>query len=90
VKGIKRVMRKALGATPVIQCSNGPFHKFQLFQIFVCVRAGDLKFIDCPEPPNYTCSREILFHPFEKWMLNKKPNNEAADPFELPIVPMDY
>ncbi|KAK3129587.1 hypothetical protein QOZ80_6BG0482050 [Eleusine coracana subsp. coracana] len=87
VKGIKTVIKKEIGVTPVIQCSKGPFNKFQLYQIFICVSAGDETFIDCPEPPKYTCSSEILFHPFKKWML-KKPT--SADPFELPGIAIDH
>ncbi|KAL6601675.1 hypothetical protein ACP70R_044895 [Stipagrostis hirtigluma subsp. patula] len=92
VKGIKKIIKNGIGATPVIQCSKGPFDKFQLYQIFVCVREEDGEFIDCPAPPKYTCSDEILFHPFKKWMLKQLKEEDAVtyvDPFVLPGVAME-
>ncbi|TVU10205.1 hypothetical protein EJB05_43717 [Eragrostis curvula] len=89
-KGIKTVIRKDIGVTPVIQCSKGPFDKFQLYQIYVCATSEEETFIDCPAPPKYNCSSEILFHPFKKWMLKKQqPKSEDASPFELPGIAMD-
>ncbi|RLM84646.1 S-like RNase [Panicum miliaceum] len=87
VKAIKKVFQAGIAATPVIQCSKGPFDKYQLYQLYFCA-AEDGKFIDCPAPPQYTCSKEILFHPFKKWML-KQLQNEGADPFVLPGVAME-
>ncbi|KAL6846695.1 hypothetical protein ACP4OV_024143 [Aristida adscensionis] len=92
VKRIKKVIRAGIGATPLVQCSKGPFEKYQLYQIYVCV-AEDGVFIDCPAPPRYTCSDEILFHPFKKWMLKELKDGETAamsyvDPFVLPGLAM--
>ncbi|XP_062194799.1 ribonuclease 1-like [Phragmites australis] len=90
VKRIKKVIQAGIGATPVIQCSKGPFDKFQLYQIYICVADDGETFIDCPAAPKYTCSDEILFHPFEKWMLKEPKEGEPDETFELPSVAMDH
>uniref|UniRef100_A0A0D9XG35 Uncharacterized protein n=1 Tax=Leersia perrieri TaxID=77586 RepID=A0A0D9XG35_9ORYZ len=79
VEKIKKTIQKGTGTTPLIQCSKGPFNKFQLYQIFVCVAEDTKTFIECPPPKKpYTCSDEILFHPFKKWMLNTTTKSYAA------------
>lgn len=87
LKAITKVFKSGINATPVIQCSKGPFDKYMLFQLYFCA-AGNGTFIDCPAPQQYTCSKEILFHPFKKWML-KQQLNQDDDPFQLPGVAMD-
>lgn len=84
VEKIKKVIKAGIDVTPVIQCSKGPFDKFQLYQIFICV-AGDAKTpIECPKPQKFTCTDEILFHPFKKWMLKQgKSSVSYAEAFEL-------
>ncbi|KAG2644893.1 ribonuclease 3-like [Panicum virgatum] len=89
VKTIKNVFKAGINAAPVVQCSKGPFGKFQLFQLYFCASASG-KFIDCPAPEQYTCSKEILFHPFQKWMLKQQLNEStAANPFVLPGVAVE-
>ncbi|KAL5201400.1 hypothetical protein ABZP36_035754 [Zizania latifolia] len=78
VNKIKAAVRSGIGATPVIQCSKGPFDEFQLYQMFVCVAEDAKTFIECPEPPKYTCSDDILFHPFKKWMLKEASNSSSS------------
>ncbi|KAF0924442.1 hypothetical protein E2562_010103 [Oryza meyeriana var. granulata] len=79
VKKIKKTFQKGIGAAPLIQCSKGPFDKFQLYQLFVCVAEDTKTFIECPSPKKaYTCSDEILFHPFKKWMLKTASTSFAA------------
>lgn len=95
LKAITKVFKSGINAAPVIQCSKGPFDKFMLYQLFFCA-AGNGTFIDCPAPPQYTCTNTILFHPFKKWML-KQPQQQlddddesAADAFDaLPGLAMD-
>lgn len=88
---IKKVIQAGTGVTPVIQCSKGPFDKFQLYQIFICV-AGDAKtLIECPKPQKFTCSDEILFHPFKKWMLKQAASSVSyAEAFEVAGAAMGY
>ena len=89
MKAIKNVFKAGIDAAPVVQCSKGPFGKFQLFQLYFCASASG-KFIDCPAPEQYTCSKEILFHPFQKWMLKQQLNEStAANPFVLPGVAVE-
>lgn len=90
LKAIKKVFKSGINAAPVIQCSKGPFDKYMLYQLYFCA-AGNGTFIDCPAPPQYTCSSTILFHPYKKWMLKQQQldDDESADPFELPGLAMD-
>ncbi|CAL5087117.1 unnamed protein product [Urochloa decumbens] len=92
VKAIKDVFKSSINAEPLVQCSNGPseFGKYQLYQIVFCA-SGTGKFIDCPgaEYSKYGCpAKEIIFHPFQKWML-KQTAAEAYDPFVLPGIAAD-
>ena len=82
VKKIKEVIEEGIGAPALIQCSKGPFNKFQLYQIYVCVAEDAKTFVECPSPRKpYTCGDDILFHPFKKWMLktNSTKSYAAAD-----------
>ncbi|XP_020572888.1 ribonuclease 1-like, partial [Phalaenopsis equestris] len=67
---IKSAITEGIGAEPLIRCSRGPFGKFQLFEVHICVDNGGSAAIDCPVKPKFTCSEEILFHPYRGWMLN--------------------
>ncbi|OEL17277.1 Intracellular ribonuclease LX [Dichanthelium oligosanthes] len=93
VKAIKNVFKAGINASPLVQCSMGPsqFGKYQLYQLFFCASESG-KFIDCPVESKFTCPvKEIIFHPFQKWMLKQsaKAAYDAADPFVLPGVAMD-
>jgi len=95
LKAIKKVFKSGINAEPVIQCSKGPFDKYMLYQLYFCAN-GNGTFIDCPAPPQYTCSKTVLFHPYKKWMLKQQLNDDsaefyeaAADPFQLPGLAMD-
>ncbi|KAJ1255073.1 hypothetical protein BS78_K293500 [Paspalum vaginatum] len=92
VEEIKRVFQTEIDAAPLIQCSKGSLGKFQLFQLYFCAVAENGTFIDCPTAPAYTCSDEILFPPFEKWMLKQQQIKYAAlyDPMMPAAVAMDH
>ncbi|KAL0928151.1 hypothetical protein M5K25_000018 [Dendrobium thyrsiflorum] len=67
---IKSAIAEGIGAEPLIRCSKGPFNKFQLFEVHICIDSDDSKIIECPVKPKFTCTDEILFHPYRSWMLN--------------------
>ncbi|KAI0530474.1 hypothetical protein KFK09_000018 [Dendrobium nobile] len=67
---IKSAIAEGIGAEPVIRCSRGPFKKFQLFEVHICIDSDGSTIIECPVKPKFTCTEEILFHPFRSWMLN--------------------
>lgn len=90
LKVIKKAFQTGIGAAPVIQCSKGPFDKFMLYQLYFCVNENGT-FIDCPDAQTYTCSKEILFHPFKKWMLQQQQqlNRHESDALEMLGLAMD-
>nr|XP_010925305.2 extracellular ribonuclease LE [Elaeis guineensis] len=67
---IQSAIAEGIGVTPEIRCSKGPYDKFQLYQVYICVNK-DGEFMECPGSQGFTCSSSILFHPFHDWMLNK-------------------
>lgn len=76
VDAIKSAIREELGVTPAIRCSKGPYGKFQLYEVHICVDKDGSTLIKCPVYPKFTCSDEVLFHPYRSWMLMN--NNKAA------------
>ncbi|TKW34343.1 hypothetical protein SEVIR_2G300600v4 [Setaria viridis] len=98
LKKIKKVFQSGINATPLVQCSMGPFNKYMLYKLYFCATEQGT-FIDCPVAPKYTCSAEILFHPFKRWMLQQLQGEDAEfaaaadgddqDAFVLPGVAMD-
>ncbi|XP_044963465.1 ribonuclease 1-like [Hordeum vulgare subsp. vulgare] len=88
---IKKAIQVGTGVAPLIQCSEGPFDKFQLYQIFICVAEDAKTLIECPKPQKFTCSDEILFHPFKKWMLKQAASSVSfAEAFEMAGAAMGY
>lgn len=86
VKAIQNVFKSGVNATPLVQCSMGPspFGKYQLYQLYFCASEKGT-FMDCPTMD--TCpAKEIIFHPFHKWMLKQQ---SSSDAFVLPGVAMD-
>ncbi|KAG1330051.1 extracellular ribonuclease LE [Cocos nucifera] len=67
---IQSAIAEGIGVTPDIRCSKGPFGKFQLYEVYICVNKVG-KFVECPGFQGFTCSSSILFHPFHDWMFNK-------------------
>ncbi|XP_008785950.2 ribonuclease 3-like isoform X2 [Phoenix dactylifera] len=67
---IQSAIVEGIGVTPEIRCSKGPFNKFQLYEVYICVDK-DGAFMECPGSQGFTCSSSILFHPFRYWMMNQ-------------------
>ncbi|KAF8759410.1 hypothetical protein HU200_010456 [Digitaria exilis] len=92
VKAIQNVFKSGVNATPLVQCSMGPspFGKYQLYQLYFCASEKGT-FIDCPTMEyEHTCpAKEIIFHPFQKWMLKQSSSAAAYDAFVLPGLAMD-
>ncbi|KAH0470674.1 hypothetical protein IEQ34_000397 [Dendrobium chrysotoxum] len=66
---IKSAIAEGIGAEPLIRCSKGPFNKFQLFEVHICIDRNGSTIIECPTKPKFTCTDEILFYPYRSWML---------------------
>lgn len=97
LKKIKKVFLSGINATPLVQCSMGPYNKYQLFKLYFCATEQGT-FVDCPVAPKYTCSGEILFYPFQRWMLKQQQvqgedteiaTDDEEDAFVLPDIAMD-
>ncbi|XP_072964226.1 extracellular ribonuclease LE-like [Typha angustifolia] len=81
IADIKDAIAAGTGATPAVRCSVGPFGIYQLYQIYICVDKDASTIIECPVYPKFTCSDDILYHPYKDWMLNTTSN---ANPIKMP------
>ena len=87
VDDIKSAIAEGIGAEPLIRCSKGPFDKFQLFEVHICIDRDGSTIIECPVKPKFTCTDEILFHPYRGWMLNDTTKAFGANSnIQMPIT----